>query len=144
MSNNTGHKNISRYSCKRVGTGLQVRVQWRNKIHYRRFPDRHYDNPTETLLAALEWRDEIEILLGKPRTERRITSGSGIYLSKDFYGKEYWVAQCSPSKGKSIRKCFSVKKYGDLSARFLATCARHEMEQSYYGGTFGVRIRRNL
>ena len=133
---NTGHKNISRYRCKKKGTGLQVRVQWRKEIRYRCFPDGNFDSPTEALLSALDWRDETEIELGKPRTERRILSGSGVYRSKDFYGNEYWIARCSPAPKKSIRKCFSIKKFGENGARQLALMERRRMEQEYYGGTF--------
>jgi len=133
---NTGHKNISRSKGKKAGPGLQVSVQWKKEIRYMFFPDSSFDSPAETLLAAIDWRDEIEIELGKPRTERRILSGLGVYRSKDFYSNEYWVAQCSPAHGRTIRKCFSIKKFGEDGARQLALVERRRMEQEYYGGIF--------
>lgn len=134
---NTGHKNISRYKGgKKKGSGLQVCVQWRKELRYRSFPDSEFDSPAETLLVALDWRNETEIELGKPRTERRILSGPGVYRSKDFYGNEYWIAQCSPAHGRTIRKCFSIKKFGEDGARQLALMERRRMEQEYYGGIF--------
>jgi len=140
---NTGHKNISRYKAgRKKGTGLQVCVQWRKEIRYRSFPDSDFDSPAEILLAALEWRDEAEIELGKPRTERRILSGPGVYRSKDFYGNEYWIAQWSPAFGKTIRKCYAIKKYGELEARLLAQVKRREMEERYYGGVFRKKVDR--
>lgn len=134
---NTGHKNISRYSGKRAGKGLQVCVQWRKRFRYRRFPFSEYGySYAKTLIAALEWRDEMEQELGKPRTERRILSSPGVYRSKDSYGNEYWVAQCSPALGESMRKCFSIRKYGEEKAHLLALSERCEMEEKYYGGVF--------
>jgi len=133
---NTGHKNISRYKGKKKGSGLQVCVQWKKELRYQSFPDINFDSPAETLLSALDWRNETEIELGKPRTERRILSGSGVYRSKDFYGNENWVAQCSPALGKMMRKYFSIKKYGEDFARILAIRKRRMMEQEYYGGIF--------
>jgi len=134
---NTGFKNISKYSGKRAGKGLQVRVQWRKRIRYRRFPYNEFgDSFAKTLVAAIRWRDEMEVLLGKPRTERRILSGPGVFQSKDSHGNEYWVAQCSPAKGEIIRKCFSIKKYGKQKAYLFAWAERGEMEKMYYGGYF--------
>ena len=133
---NTGHKNISRYSGKRAGQGLQVRVQWRKEMRYQRFPDSDYASRAGTLQAALEWRDQVEEELGKPRTERRILSGPGVFRGKDIHGNEYWVAQCSPALGESLRKCFSIKKYGEQKAHLFAIAERCEMEEIYYGGTF--------
>jgi len=134
---NTGHKNISRHKGgKKKGAGLQVCVQWRKEIRRQGFPDSNYDSQAATLLAALEWRDEAEIELGKPRTERRILSGPGVYRSKDFYGNEYWVAQWSPAQGLSKKKCYSIKKYRELEARLLAQVKRCEMERKHYGGVF--------
>lgn len=138
---NTGHKNVSRYKGgKKKGPGLQVCVQWRKELRYQSFPDSEYDNPAAVLLAAIAWRDAAEIELGKPRTERRILSDSGVHRSKDFYGNEYWIAQCSPAPGKMMRKCFAIKKYGELEARLLAQVKRCEMEQRYYGGVFIKKV----
>lgn len=135
---NTGHKNISRYKGgKKKGPGLQVSVQWRNEIRRQSFPDKDFDSPAGTLLAALEWRDETEDELGKPRTERRILSDLGVYRSKDYYGAESWIAQWSPALGLTERKYYSIKKYGDVQAQFLALAKRIEMEKKYYGGSFG-------
>jgi len=136
---NTGHKNISRYKGKKKGTGLQVCVQWRKEIRRQNFSDSDFDNnPMQTLMAALEWRDEMETEMGKPRTERRILSSLGIYQSTDFYGNASWVAQCSPVPGKTMRKCFSIKKFGEHEACMLAHNERCRMEHKYYEGIFGV------
>ena len=134
---NTGHKNISRYKGdKRKGPGLQATVQWRKELRRQSFPDKDFDSPAGTLLAALEWRDATEIELGKPRTERRILSDLGVYRSVDYYGAASWVAQWSPAFGIARKKYYSIKKYGDLGAELLARVRRCEMEQKYYGGVF--------
>ena len=128
---NTGHKNISRYHSKRFGSLLQVRVQWRKEILRRNFYYSNFDSPAETLLAALNCRDEMEIEFGKPRTERRISSKTGVYRSKCA-----WVAQCSPDWGEVVRKFFSIKKLGEDGARQAALVERRRMEKEYYGGIF--------
>ena len=137
---NTGHKNISRYKGgKKKGTGLQVSVQWRGEIRRQSFPDRDFDSLEAVLFAAIDWRDETEAELGKPRTDRRILSDPGIYRSVDFYGAASWVAQWSPAFGIARKKYYSIKKYGELEAQFLALAKRIEMEKKYYGGSFRER-----
>lgn len=71
-------KGVSRYDSeeKRMH-GWQARVQWDGEAAYKRFADGVYGGPEEALEAAIEWRDETEKELGKPRTEKWIRA-SGI------------------------------------------------------------------
>lgn len=63
-------KGISRYDSeeKRMH-GWQARVQWDGDAAYKRFADGQYGGPDEALEAAIEWRNEVEEEMGKPRTE---------------------------------------------------------------------------
>lgn len=64
------HKGISRYdSDEKRMHGWQARVQWRGRFRYKRFSDAVYGSEEDALEAAVDWRNEIEEDLGKPRTE---------------------------------------------------------------------------
>lgn len=71
-------KGISRYdSDEKRMHGWQARVQWDGDFAYKRFSDGVYGGSDEALEAAIEWRDEKEQELGKPRTEKWIRA-SGV------------------------------------------------------------------
>jgi hypothetical protein len=71
-------KGISRYdSDEKRMHGWQARVQWDGDFAYKRFSDGVYGGSDEALEAAIEWRDEKEEELGKPRTEKWIRA-SGV------------------------------------------------------------------
>jgi hypothetical protein len=67
---NTGYKSITRIDSERKRMfGYFARVAWRKQMVRKWFSDSQYD---DALAAAIEWRDETEIRLGKPRTENSI------------------------------------------------------------------------
>jgi hypothetical protein len=71
-------KGISRYdSDEKRMHGWQARVQWDGDFVYKRFSDGVYGGSGEALIAAIEWRNEKEAELGKPRTEKWIRA-SGV------------------------------------------------------------------
>lgn len=113
-------KNVSRFKDRKGLTGFQVRVQWKNIIRFGRVYD-HLE--TDPLMAAVELRDEFEFNLGKPRTERRITSaGTGVSRSIDGNGNASYRASCF-----HLRANFSTKRFGEKGAEQMAIHAREAM-----------------
>lgn len=112
-------KSILRYVYGRT-RGWWVRVQWRGKTHRKLFSDSVYGSQTEALKAAIQWRDDKEVSLGKPRTElwvqgRPAGEHPGVYRGKRADGGEVWFARW-PGGGTS----YSIRRHGERWAFQLA------------------------
>ncbi|QDT02857.1 AP2 domain protein [Rubripirellula lacrimiformis] len=136
----SANRNITRIQRLTTG-GYLVRVTRKGKMHSDYFSDVDYGGKRKALLAAREFRDQLESKL-KGYTSKQIAkkeranNTSGVvgvryveeldprWESQPVYG--YWVAQWSPSKGVRKTARFSVEKYGDDEALRLAIKARNK------------------
>ena len=134
------NRNIIRLDRQTTG-GYLVRVTRKGKMRSGYFEDKEYGGKRKALLAAREYRDELESKhksLTSKQLAKRVrsnnTSGEpGVryveevdqrWDSKPCYG--YWIAQWSPRKGVRKTRRFSVLKYGDDEAYRLAVQARRK------------------
>jgi hypothetical protein len=131
----TKHKGITRidHPAKRT-FGYFVRVTWNKQRRSKFFSDSVYGDRLAALGAALDWRNEAERELGKPRTERQVIGVSrtttGIVgvrrTTKD--GRE--VYEATWREGKRIRRTsYSIAKHGESRALSLARRARERYER---------------
>ncbi|MBU0485861.1 MAG: AP2 domain-containing protein [Proteobacteria bacterium] len=115
------HKDIARIDQESKRThGWYVRVRYFGKTHSKFFSDRKCGGRYSSLLAALAWRDETEIKLGKKRTDRHIVTVSntktgvvGVRLNDKL--NRYEVSWVNPS-GKQGKTSVSIKKHGKKNA----------------------------
>lgn len=146
----SGHKGVSRIDQpSKKCHGWYVRVAFNGTKASKFFNDEKCGGRDEGLKAAVQWRNEQEAELGKPRTERQIipltkrnTSGvvgvrKRVRSVKGRNGKpskvEYFEVSWSPWPGKLCRKLFSVEKFGESQA-FLKACQfRREREREFLG-----------
>lgn len=114
----------------------EVQVNWNSVRRTSYVYDRDYENTAASFKAAVDLRDEMEIDMGKPRTERRIcadfgkhnkTKIPGVYRSKLNY-----VASYCPEPNKFSAKSFSISKYGEQGAKAKAEQAARELRTKYY------------
>ncbi len=133
------NRNILRIDRETHAGGYLVRVTRKGKMTSEYFTDEDYGGKRKALLAAKEYRDELEDTL-KGYTAQQLarkvrsnnTSGlTGVrfvveadprWPSNPEY--EYWVAQWSPEQGVRKTQRFSVEKYGNDKAYRLAVSAR--------------------
>jgi hypothetical protein len=133
----TRHKNISRldYTPKRMH-GYWVRIQWRGQKYAKFFSDHFYGDALAAIDAALEWRDNTERAIGKPRTERLVIGAArasntgvvGVRRLRENY-TEYFEATWVEETGKIGRTRFSIAKHGEKKALRYATKARQTHER---------------
>jgi hypothetical protein len=125
------HKNITRidHPVKRT-FGYFVRIQWKGERRAKFFSDKTHGDRLAALDAALEWRNQTEKELGKPRSERQVVgktrSSSGVVgVRKRKEGHtEYYEATWVSTVGKLHRTRFSIAKYGERRALQLARKVR--------------------
>ena len=102
---------------------------------------------------AIQWRNQKERELGKPRTDRIIiankqdnnTGHNGVIRTKKWTGArdkngnplpnyvDVYAVPWSPEPGVARQTSFSVDKYGEEEARRLAIDLRKRMERQIYG-----------
>ncbi len=137
MKNRTvKHKNITRVDHPASRThGYSVRIMWRGERRAKFFSDTVHGDRLGALTAALEWRNETEKELGKPRTERQVlgivysSSGTpGVRRLRDG-NTEYYEATWGTTTRKQGRRRFSISKYGEKRALQLAKQARLQGER---------------
>ncbi len=131
----TKHKGITRidHPAKRT-FGYFVRVTWNKQRRSKFFSDSVYGDRLAALSAALEWRNEAERELGKPRTERQVIgvsrTSTGIVgvrrTVKD--GREVYEATWREG-GRIRRTSYSIAKHGERRALSLARRARERYER---------------
>jgi hypothetical protein len=149
-------KSITRMDYKK-NIGWYVRVKFKGKEHRKYFGDSVWGGTEEALEAAIQWRNEKERELGKPRTDRMVISKTESDLGvvgvrrtvswtgaadKDGtplpnYTPEY-VVTWSPKPNVRKQSSFSVEKYGEEEARKMAIEIRKHKEMEIYGGTIDL------
>lgn len=130
----TRYKNITRidHAPKRTH-GYFVRVQWKGERRVKFFSDRRHGDRLGALAAALEWREQVEKELGKPRSERQVVgktrNTSGIIGVRRVMDRGVPAYEASWIEGHKVRRTkFSVRKYGERQAKALAVKLRRQKE----------------
>jgi len=133
VSKDIKHKDISRIDQDSKRThGWYVRVRFQGKAHSKFFSDRKFGTSNLSLLAALAWRDQTEINLGKQRTDKHIVTVTtsrvgvvGVRLNEELH--RYEVSWVNPD-GKQGKTSVSIDKHGVDKAFELACQIRNEKE----------------
>lgn len=138
MPAKNANRNITRIERETTG-GWLVRITRKGEMTSWYFGDTEYGTKRKSLLAARDYRDELEQGLKgytakQLATKERANNTSGItgvrlveekdprWPSNPTY--KYWIAQWSPAKGSRRTKRFSVEKYGNDKAYKMAVAAR--------------------
>ncbi len=146
----SGFKGISRIDQPSRNTfGWYVRVMFNGTTRCKFFSDKVSGSKRKALEAAIKYRNEAEKELGRPRTDRLVSSGSGknesgvtgVNIQKQVVrrGKgeqvinKYYVVNWSPWPGKTCRKLISIEKYGEKGALLKACRIRRQKEREMYG-----------
>lgn len=158
---NSGYKSITRVKRrKKNSAGWFVRVCFRGVIHQKLFSDSNYPSPRAALQDAIEWRNETEKALGKPRTDRVVVGMSrrnrtgiiGVRLNRkpsqrpgmgQRMSRVYEVTWC-PEPGLIRRTSVSIEKYGEREARRRALAIRERAELEIYGAPLPRQKRRTV
>lgn len=132
----TKHKGITRidHPAKRT-FGYFVRVTWNKQRRSKFFSDSVYGDRLAALDAALEWRNEAERELGKPRTERQVIgvsrTSTGIVGVRRTIKDGREVYEATWRDGNRIRRTsYSIAKHGERRALSLARRAREKYEKA--------------
>ena len=132
------HKDVARIDQESKRThGWYVRVRFMGKTHSKFFSDGKYGGRYSSLLAALAWRDQTEISLGKVRTDRHIVTVSntktgmvGVRLNEKLNRYEVsWVN----TEGRQGKTSVSIRKHGPEKAFDLACQIRQQKESERLG-----------
>ena len=120
-----------------------VRVTWAGVRRQKFFADNKHGDRLGALAAALDWRDQQERELGKPRTERLIfgkaSSNTGIPGVTRLIRAGHPVLQVTwYENGRQRRTSISIDKHGERAALALARRLRAEAEQRRLGRTARV------
>ena len=146
----SGFKGISRIDQpSRKTFGWYVRVNYNNKQVSKFFSDKAHNGKQKALDKAVEFRDQAEKKLGRPRTDRQVIArnprnSSGIMgvqrktkIVKTEQGEreieKYYVVTWNPEPGRVERIFVSIDKYGDKAALLKACAIRREKEKEMYG-----------
>jgi hypothetical protein len=146
----SGYKGISRIDQPSRNTyGWYVRVMFNAATRCKFFSDKASGSKRKALEAAIKYRDQAEKELGRPRTDRLVSSGSrknesgvtGVNIKKQVVktgkGEEvinkYYVVTWHPWPGKTCAKMVSIEKYGERGALLKACQIRREKEREMYG-----------
>ncbi|MBL6966637.1 MAG: hypothetical protein ISR60_08780 [Anaerolineales bacterium] len=145
-------KSITRMDYKKA-VGWYVRIKFKGVEHRKFFSDGAWGGYDDALESAIEWRDEKELEIGKPRTERRIQSNPNNALGvtgiqriwrktgatypdgslKPNYTEVYYVTWC-PNTRERKATTISIQKYGEKEAWRKAVALRRRKEIELYGG----------
>lgn len=148
----SGYKNISRIDNPKKRThGWYVRVQFRGKSHSKFFSDILSGSSDEALQEAIEYRNQLEAEIGKPRTERYVIGGlhprnntgvPGVMRTQRLHkkrGREYlwdvYEVTWNPEPGRVQRTTVSISKYGQPEAFRRAKEIRQKKEAEILGLT---------
>jgi hypothetical protein len=146
----SGHKGISRIDQPSRNTfGWYVRVMFNGKQVSKFFSDKLHGSRKQALDAAVEYRDQAEKKLGRPRTDRQVIArqtrnSSGIVgvqrRTKVMRTKDgervvskYYVVTWNPEPGRVKTIFVPVDKYGERGALLKACSIRREKEKQIYG-----------
>lgn len=132
------HKDVARIDQVDKRThGWYVRVRFMGKTHSKFFSDGKYGGRYSSLLAALAWRDQTEMKIGKIRTDKHIVTVSntktgvvGVRLNEELNRYEVsWVN----TMGRQGKTSVSIRKHGKDKAFELACQIRKEKEAARLG-----------
>jgi hypothetical protein len=146
----SGHKGVSRIdSPQKKMHGWYVRVRLNNVTKSKFVPDRLYGGKEAGLERAVEFRNEFEREMGKPRTDwvvvgsnpRNAEGVAGVrravkkYKGKDgkVYLNEVYEVSWNAGREKKGRTSVSIRKYGEARAFRMACAIRREKEREMYG-----------
>lgn len=146
----SGFKGISRIDQESRNTyGWYVRVMFNGKQVSKFFSDKVHGDRKAALDAAVQYRDEAEKRLGRPRTDRQVIARqtrntSGIVgvqrRTKTVRTKngervvnKYYVVTWNPEPGRVETIFVPVEKYGERGALLKACSIRREKEKQIYG-----------
>ena len=141
------YKGISRIDTKDTH-GWNARVYFKGKSYSKLFSDNSWDGKEIALDEAIYWRDQKEMELGKPRTDRVVvmrnprnkTGTIGVcrklkkyYKRGKCYTEDVYEVTCTPVVGEGSKKTsVSVRKWGEKEALKRAIAIRKDMEQNIY------------
>jgi hypothetical protein len=148
----SGYKNISRIDSKKKNMhGWYVRIFQNGKSHAKYFNDLKSGGKEEALHDAIEYRNQLEIELGKPRTERYFATSvhpnnnTGVpgvnrrTVKQKKRGKWYswdvFEVTWTPQPNKLSRTTVSIQKYGEEEAFRRACAIRDEKMAEIYQTT---------
>ncbi|NTV63660.1 MAG: AP2 domain-containing protein [Oscillochloris sp.] len=131
----TKYKNLTRIETSpKHRPGYLVRVTWARKTHTKYFADAAYGDRLGSLAAAVEWRDQIEREVGKPRTNRPAIGAA--YSNTGIVGISRTTKAGKPifqvtwyEDGKQRRRVFSIELMGEQKALKAARKVRTEVER---------------
>jgi len=144
------YKSVSRIDQEEKHThGWYVRVRFRGSEVSRFFNDKRHGGKRKALAAAVEFRDETERRIGKPRTDRFVVQRDATRKS-DVVGVRHVVkftctesgetrahdvyeVTWSPEPNVVQRTSVSIRKYGKREALRRAIAIRRDKERLYYG-----------
>ncbi len=128
-------KSITRIDTKKTH-GWYVRVRFMGQEHRKLFSDGKCGNKLSALVAAKKYRDELEVSLGKPRTDRIVVSShkrnrSGVVGVRRREYPAYEAKVCiAPGKIKTL---IVPVKDGDEKTAFEKACRlRQQLLQKSY------------
>lgn len=144
------YKSVSRIDQPEKHThGWYVRVRFNGNEVSKFFPDKQFGGKTKSLQSAIDFRDDTERKLGKPRTDRFVVGHNargrkemtGVRLvvkktrnaSGELRESPVYEVTWSPEPNVLRRTSVSIRKYGKREALRLAREIREEKERSYYG-----------
>jgi hypothetical protein len=140
-------KSISRIETPKH-SAWYVRIYYQGAYVRKTFSDNVYGGKDVAFHEALQWRDEMEKRMGKPRTDRSVRKktqtgeyATGIHRRrmKDMkrgrtYFRDVFEVTWCPEPGKVWRTTVSVSKHGVEEAYRKALEIRREKEKQYFGG----------
>lgn len=146
----SGYKGVCRIDhAQKNSFGWYVRVDFNGTRRSKFFNDQKYGGREKGLEAAVEFRDQAERELGKPRTERlviarnpRNRSGiTGVQRKTKVVKKDggervidnVYEVTWSPEPGRVRRAWVSIDEYGEEAALRKACAIRREKEREMYG-----------
>lgn len=142
------HKSVSRIDQPEKHThGWYVRVRFNGKEISKFFPDKQFGGKSRSLQGAIEFRDETERKLGKPRTDRFVVGrgtrkkdvGVRLVVKKtraadgEMRESQVYEVTWSPEPNVLRRTSVSIRKYGKREALRMAREIREEKEKLFYG-----------
>ena len=127
------HKDIARIDQESKRThGWYVRITFKGKKYSKFFSDKKNGGKNSSLLAAITWRDNTRVKIGKPQSDRHIVSVAntpsgivGVRLNEKL--NRYEVSWVRPD-GRQAKTSVSIKKHGKKAALELAIQKRKEEE----------------
>jgi hypothetical protein len=145
----SGYKSISRIDQpQKKHHGWYVRVNFKRKQYAKFFSDSKHGGREAALQAAVEYRNQTEKRIGKPRSERTVIGVSphtqdgvvGVRRKKKNSGRkgkkhvyEVFEVTWNPEPGKVSRTSVSIDKYGEEEAFRRACEIRKAKEREIYG-----------